>query len=130
MYRYVLFFSSGNSVFLMTLMTRFSTGNFEYFQGKEIIQYYIDELISEGVKDLPRFEDSTGKPRTKTLNEPLICDEAVENSEISDSEEEDKEAIMEGATAARKYYGRCCGSVDKILYQFISSSWSIHLTEN
>ena len=75
----------------------------ECFQGKEIIQYYIDELISEGVKDLPRFEDSTGKPRTKTLNEPLICDEAVESSATSDSEEEYKEAVVEGATAARKF---------------------------
>ena len=54
------------------------------------------------MKDLPRFEDSTGKPRTKSLNEPLMRNEGTESPETSDCEEEDKETVLEGATAARK----------------------------
>ena len=38
---------------------------------------------------------------------------------------------MGGMTIFLKNHYCCCnGSVDKILYQFISSSWSIHLIEN
>ncbi|CAB4017853.1 SEC14 1 [Paramuricea clavata] len=69
-------------------------------KGKEIIQYYIDELIEEGVKDLPRFEDSTGNPRMKSLNEPLMTNEATESAETPDSKEENDETVLEGATAA------------------------------
>ena len=52
---------------------------------------------------MPRFEDSTGKPRTKSLNEPLLRNDGTESpQELSDSEEEKDEAVLEGATAARK----------------------------
>lgn len=67
-------------------------------QGKEIIQYYIDELITGGITYIPRFEDSTGKPRTKSLNEPLNQPETSGNPGLSDSEEEDEEPF-EGASA-------------------------------
>ena len=72
-----------------------------FHQGKEIIQYYIDELISEGVGVLPRFEDSTGKPRSKTLNEPLTANEGNESLETSNCEEDNSEEV-EGATLVRK----------------------------
>ena len=37
-----------------------------------MIQYYIDELISEGITYLPPFENSHGRPRTKSASEALV----------------------------------------------------------
>lgn len=42
-------------------------------QGKEVIQYYIDELMSEGITYLPPFENSHGRPRTKSASEALVA---------------------------------------------------------
>ena len=42
-------------------------------QGKEVIQYYIDELMSEGITYLPPFENSQGRPRTKSASEALVA---------------------------------------------------------
>lgn len=64
-------------------------------KGKEIIQYYIEELIEGGIAELPRFEDSIGKPRTKCLNEPLNNGEGPTIVRASESEEDDE--VVEGA---------------------------------
>lgn len=37
-----------------------------------MIQYYIDELISEGVTYIARFENAQGRPRTKSASEALV----------------------------------------------------------
>ncbi|XP_073246331.1 SEC14-like protein 1 isoform X2 [Porites lutea] len=42
-------------------------------KGKEVIQYYIDELMSEGITYLPPFENSHGRPRTKSASEALVA---------------------------------------------------------
>ena len=38
-----------------------------------MIQYYIDELMSEGITYLPPFENSHGRPRTKSASEALVA---------------------------------------------------------
>ena len=58
-------------------------------QGKEVIQYYIDELISEGVTYLAPFENSHGRPRTKSA-------EAVSSE---DQTEEDGNALPIASSA-------------------------------
>ncbi|EDO48390.1 predicted protein [Nematostella vectensis] len=40
-------------------------------KGKEVIQYYIDELISEGVTFIEPFEGAQSKPRTRSCTEAL-----------------------------------------------------------
>ncbi|XP_046855313.1 SEC14-like protein 1 [Xenia sp. Carnegie-2017] len=72
-------------------------------KGKEIIQYYIDELISEGVKDLPRFEDSQGKPRTKSLNEPIAKEESIKIVKSSNPKENEV-SVQEGAVSSYTEY--------------------------
>lgn len=46
-----------------------------------MIQYYIDELISEGVTYLAPFENTAGRPRTKSASEALVgsADQAEED---------------------------------------------------
>lgn len=52
-------------------------------------------MINGGIGNLPRFEDSTGNPRTKSLNEPLNNGEASAVVNADDAEED--EADVEGA---------------------------------
>ena len=42
-----------------------------FWQGKEVIQYYIDELTREGITYIAPFENSSGRPRTKSASESL-----------------------------------------------------------
>ena len=49
-----------------------------------MIQYYIDELISEGITYLPPFENAHGRPRAKSASEALASS--------TDQTEEEKDA--------------------------------------
>ena len=49
-----------------------------------MIQYYIDELISEGVTFIAPFENAHGRPRTKSASEALVSN--------ADQTEEDGDA--------------------------------------
>ena len=55
-----------------------------------MIQYYIDELISEGVTYLAPFENSHGRPRTKS---------AAEAVSSADQAEEDGDALPIASSA-------------------------------
>ena len=44
-----------------------------------MIQYYIDELISEGVTYLAPFENSRGRPQTKSAEAVHSADQVEEN---------------------------------------------------
>ena len=59
-------------------------------------------MISEGVKDLPRFEDSQGKPRTKSLNEPIAKEESI-NIVKSSNPKENEVSVQEGAVSSCKF---------------------------
>ncbi|XP_020605467.1 SEC14-like protein 1 isoform X2 [Orbicella faveolata] len=48
-------------------------------KGKEVIQYYIDELISEGVTYLAPFENSHGRSRTKSAEAVSSADQIEED---------------------------------------------------
>lgn len=48
-------------------------------KGKEVIQYYIDELISEGITYLAPFENSHGRPRTKSAEAVSSADQIEED---------------------------------------------------
>ena len=64
-------------------------------QGKEVIQYYIDELINEGVTYIAPFEGSKGRPRAiSTVSErrASVDDTGANTSDANESECPDTES--------------------------------------
>lgn len=67
-------------------------------KGKEIIKYYINELISEGKTYFPPFKGSQGRPRTISHGDKKQSKDQNEGS-IKDLENEPIEEEIDGATA-------------------------------
>lgn len=55
-------------------------------KGKEIIMYYINELIAEGLTEFPKFQGSEGRPRTVSHGHKLQLgpNEDVDNASLED----------------------------------------------
>lgn len=54
-------------------------------QGKEVIQYYIDELIRDGITYIAPFENSQGRPRTKSASEGLVSNADQSEPDVTDT---------------------------------------------
>ncbi|XP_029202752.2 SEC14-like protein 1 [Acropora millepora] len=54
-------------------------------KGKEVIQYYIDELIRDGITYIAPFENSQGRPRTKSASEGLVSNADQAEPDVTDT---------------------------------------------
>ena len=79
-------FTNGPIEFLetRTALLSFSSNFHAFFQGKEIILHYINELISDGVTYIPPFEESKGRPRALSVKEKRDSEAASDDEDSVD----------------------------------------------
>lgn len=75
------------------------------FQGKEVIEYYINELLSEGVTHIPPWTSpqEMSLPKAIQSDQQSSQDSGVRsrsNSVISSTSQHSQESLVLGATAA------------------------------